>query len=62
MAKNELHPAVLDRILADIQEWRAGRWAAEYGYGPACHCGLRSTKEVCRRHGRSQKEDRDGAD
>lgn len=27
-----------------------GHWAQSVNYGPACHCGLRSTTEPCGRH------------
>ena len=34
---------VVAKIRADIDTWKAGGFAAQLGYGPACICGLWGT-------------------
>jgi hypothetical protein len=43
--------AAAANVTATIGDWVAGGWAESVSYGPACHCGLRTAKEVCPRHG-----------
>jgi hypothetical protein len=48
-------PEALERIREDVKNWRAGGWAEEINYGPACTCGLKAAKEVCGRHGARER-------
>lgn len=43
--------ARVSEIREEIKDWRAGQYAEERAYGPACHCGLAGAKEPCTRHG-----------
>jgi hypothetical protein len=50
----EAKQAMLTHIRETLVGWYPGKWAEEVPVGPACHCGLRGTKEPCTRHGSSQ--------
>lgn len=58
---NELSPAVVERIRADIERQRPGLWAEENDYGPACCCGLRKSIR-CYRHPEGSEDDADDAE
>jgi hypothetical protein len=40
---------ILEKIRADLAEYRPGLWAELVAVGPACVCGL-SKEAVCHRH------------
>ncbi|MBD3004869.1 hypothetical protein [Streptomyces sp. 5-10] len=40
---------VIEKVRADLAEYRPGIWAEKVNYGPACVCGLRRDV-VCHRH------------
>ncbi len=47
--KPSISPERAAEITASIEEWEAGKWAAQVAYGPACLCGLRKAGR-CERH------------
>ena len=43
-------PAAVEKIRADLEEWKAGEWAERISPGPTCSCTLANAKG-CVLHG-----------
>lgn len=43
-------PGAVEKIRADLAEWRPGQYAEEVAPGPTCSCNVRGNKVGCYKH------------